>query len=62
MLAEAIGAPDKALVSFQQASDADKGNAEVHDRMADILDKLDFPDMAETHREKARKLRKRKRR
>lgn len=62
MLAQAIGAPDKALVSFQQASDADKGNAEVHDRMADILDKLDFPDMAETHREKARKLRKRKRR
>lgn len=57
-LAEASGAPDEALLLYSNALRHNKKCAELHDALARVYDSLEMEDLAEKHRETARKLRK----
>ena len=54
------GTPDDALVHFTAALKLDKKNARLHDLIADSCEALEMDDMAAVHREKAAKLRSRR--
>ena len=47
----------EAIKAYKRAAKHDKYNPIPHDRLANILDDLGFDDLADEHREKARKLR-----
>lgn len=57
-LAEASGSPDEALLLYSNALIHNKKCAELHDALARVYDSLEMEDLAEKHRETARKLRK----
>lgn len=56
-VAEASDTPDEALLSYSNALRHNKKCPELHEALARVYDSLEMEDLADTHRQKARKLR-----
>ena len=56
-LAELEDMPDEALLSYSAALRISKKNPDIYDRLERVYSQLGMDDMAEIHRNKARKLR-----